>query len=72
MISKKLISHFDMNVCCNLQLLFSNFSRKISVGKNLLYGKLPKYLPQYLLKYLLTRMWFIIFSCDSFRYFQQV
>ena len=37
--------------CHNLQLLFWNFSRKISVDKNLLYGKLPKYFSIYLLEY---------------------
>ena len=36
--------------CHNLQLLFWNFSRKISLDKNLLYGKLPWYLNIYLLE----------------------
>ena len=45
---KKLISHFGrissrelLGYCHNLQHLFWNFSRKISLDKNLLYGKLP-------------------------------
>ena len=57
--SKKVdIIHFDMNVfprvawilSYSLQLLFWNFNRKISVDKNLLYGKLPKYPNIYLLQ----------------------
>ena len=37
--------------CPNLRLLFWNFSRKISVNKNLLYRKLPKYFNIYLLEW---------------------
>ena len=36
--------------CHNLQFLFWNFSRKISVDKNLFYGKLSKYFNIYLLE----------------------
>ena len=51
--------------CRKLHLLFWNFGRKISMGKNLLYGKLPEYLNIYLLESCLLYLGF-------FHFFQQV
>ena len=51
--------------CHNLQLLFWNFSIKISLDKNLLCGKLLL-----VTQYLLVRMLSAMFSCKYFRYFQ--
>ena len=66
--SKELISHFDMKVFPRVVwILFWNFSRNISVDKNLLYGKLSKYLSIYLLESC------ILYSAvNFFRYFQQI
>ena len=54
-----------LGCCHNLQLLFWNFSKKISVDKiYCMENCLPPCLP--------TRMVSPIFSCAFFRYFQQV
>ena len=69
MISSKLISHFDMNVFPRVVwiLLIVETSAEKSPWKTSIVWK-TALVPQYLL----TRMWSIIFSCEFFRYFEQV
>ena len=58
--------------CPNLRFLFWNFSRKISVNKNLLYGKLPKYFNIYLLEWgllCLAVKCFAIFSKSDYVFY---
>ena len=74
MISKNLISHFHMNVFSRVVWILSQLTAFVlkPQQKNVPGQKSIVWKTALVPQYLLTRMLFIIFSCDFFCYFQQV
>ena len=74
MTSKKLTSHFDMNVFPRIVWILLQLTAFVlkRQQKNLRGQKSIVWKTALVPQYLLTRMWPLIFSCEIFCYFQQV